>query len=280
MEFFIFAFNLTKEGRAMFNLIKKRKPAPITTQNYENIDLCIIMPVFFNQKDTKSLTDSLRVYAGYAPELMRRIQFIIVDDHSPIPISIPEDINLNILLFRVTDDIQWNQAGARNLGATYATSQRMILTDCDHMFTEKLLYKIIDSRVPTKKIFIFKRETMDGKPINSACNIFYISKSTFFSTLGYDEEFCGYYGYEDVMFRYFQKRIGHRLRYFTYKYKIISTTVDRENSYHDLVRDTDRNEKLMEKKKELLLNSCDPFACHSRLFLNFKYEKVMDRRVQ
>lgn len=264
----------------MFNLLKKRKSTPITTQNYENIDLCIIMPVFFNQKDTKSLTDSLRVYAEYDPELIRRIQFIIVDDHSPIPISIPEDIRLNILLFRITDDIQWNQAGARNLGATYATSQRMILTDCDHMFTEKLLYKIVDSPIPNKCIYVFKRETNDGKPMKSHCNMFYLTKSQFFSALAYDEEFCGYYGYEDLLFKDFLKKIGYRFRYFSYRLKVYTTDFDRENSYHDLVRDTDRNEKLMKKKKELLLNSCDPFACHSRLFLNFKYEKVMDRRAQ
>lgn len=244
----------------------------------ENIELCYIMPVFFNQQDTKVLTDSLRVYSTYHPELLKRIQFIIVDDHSPIPVTIPDDIKVNYLLFRITDDIQWNQAGARNLGVVHATAPRIILTDCDHLFPEKLLEKIIQSRIPRRTLYKFKREDAKGAPTHSACNIFYTSKSLFFSTLGYDEEFCGHYGYEDVMFRYFQKRIGHRLTYFSRRHKIISTAIDRENSYHNLVRDTARNELLLNKKRELL-KTREPFTAHSRLFLNFKYEKVKEHRI-
>lgn len=243
--------------------------------HYENIDLCFIIPVYFNQKDAKSLFDSLRIYSSYDPELMRRIQFIIVDDHSPIPVMIPKDIRLNYQLFRIMDDIPWNQAGARNLGVVNATSPRLILTDCDHLFPEKLLKKIITSKIPEKTFYKFKREKANGESTHSACNIFYISKGTFFSTLGYDEEFCGHYGYEDVMFRYFQKRIGHSLKYFTRWNKIISTDVDRDNSYHSLVRDTARNEVLLHKKRELLKTN-NPFAAHSRLFLNFKYQKVQE----
>lgn len=241
----------------------------------EAIDLCYIVPVYFNQKNTDVLTDLLKTYAGYKQELMKRIQFIIVDDHSPIPVIIPEEIKLNYVLFRVTDDIQWNQSGARNLGVVYATSPRIILTDCDHVFPEKLLEKIVESKIPEKKIYKFKRVKANGEPSNSACNIFYLSKSTFFSVMGYDEEFCGNYGYEDVMFRYFQKRMGHSIRYFTRKHKIISSAIDRDNSYHSLVRDTTINEKLLQQKRELLKTN-NPFAAHSRLFLNFNYEKVKE----
>ena len=246
--------------------------------NHQNIDLCFIMPVYFNQKNTDALTGLLRKYSQYDSGLMQRIEFIIVDDHSPVPVIIPEDIKLNYRLLRITDDIPWNQAGARNLGAALASSPRLVLTDCDHLFPERLLHKIISSSVSDKTFYKFKRIKQTGETASSPCNIFYISKSAFFSVLGYDEEFCGYYGYEDVMFRDFQKSVGRRLRYFTRRDPIVSLDVDRDNSYHSLVRDTTRNEKLLNRKR-ILLHSKNPFAAHSRLFLNFQYQKIQEQMI-
>lgn len=240
--------------------------------NQSMIELSYIMPVYFNQKDTNVLTDLLESYSKIDPEVLKRIQFIIVDDCSPIEVDIPEHIHVNYQLYRITTDIRWNQGGARNLGVVRAVSPKIILTDCDHYFPEKLLAQILDSKIPRKNLYKFKRTDTNGNKKQSPCNIFYTSKSVFFSTLGYDEEFCGNYGYEDVMFRHFQQKAGNKLKYFIRFKKILSNTIDRENSYHSLVRDTSVNLSLMEKKMKLL-NSSNPFSAHSRLFLNFEYEK-------
>ena len=55
-------------------------------------------------------------------------------------------------------------------------------------------------------------------------------------------------------------------------------TVDREESYHNLVRDTDVNLKLMEAKIPFLKDK-NPFKAHSRLFLNFEYQVVKVNRI-
>ncbi|WP_102407569.1 glycosyltransferase family A protein [Parabacteroides bouchesdurhonensis] len=237
------------------------------------IELSYVIPVFFNQKDTKVLNDLLIAYSKLDQDLIRRIQFVIVDDCSPIKIEIPSDIHLNYQLLRITTDIRWNQAGARNLGVVKAAGPKIIITDCDHFFPESLLRKILNNKIPYKTLYKFKREDANGKAIQSHCNTFYTSKATFFSTLGYDEEFCGNYGYEDVMFRYFQSAIGNKIKYFTRLKKIVSNTIDREESYHNLVRDTDVNLKLMEAKIPFLKDK-NPFKAHSRLFLNFEYQVV------
>lgn len=238
----------------------------------EQIELSYIMPVFFNQQNTRSLTDLLEAYAKMSPEVTRRIQFVIVDDCSPVEVVIPPSICLNYQLLRIKTDIRWNQAGARNLGVVCAPSSKIILTDCDHFFPEKLLKRILDSKTPVRRLYKFKRTDEAGRPQQSPCNIFYTTKAIFFSTLGYDEEFCGHYGYEDVMFRCFQQRMGNKLRYFTRFQKIVSNAVDREKSYHDLKRDTEVNRVLLEKKQELLKRG-EPFCAHSRRFLCFDYEK-------
>jgi len=246
--------------------------------SYNNIDLAYIIPIFFNQKDTATLTRLLRTYASYSPELTRRIMFIIVDDHSPIDIKIPDDINLNYRLYRVDSDIMWNQAGARNLGATMSPAPRLILTDVDHVFPEQLLTDICNSPVPLKNIYKFKRNNSDGTKRSTHANTFYLSKGTFTNALGYDEEFCGHYGYEDVLFQEFVKRIGFKLKYFTRRQRIISTAVDRNDSYHNLVRDTSRNEKLLASKRQQLI-SRNPYSCHSRLMLNFDWHLATENLI-
>ena len=80
------------------------------------------------------------------------------------------------------------------------------------------------------------------------------------------------------MFRLFQKRVGNRLRYFTRRKQIVADTIDRDNSYHSLVRDTTVNFALMNRKIELLKGK-DFFRAHSRLFLNFTYEKIAENSI-
>lgn len=237
------------------------------------IELSYILPVFFNQQNSKVLDDLLKHYASYDPAILQKIQFVIVDDFSPIPVAIPANVQVNYQLFRVETDIRWNQAGARNLGVVYALSPKIILTDCDHIFPESLLRKILKSKIPRKTVFRFRREDAGGDRIKSAFNIFYTSKAVFFSTLGYDEEFCGNYGYEDQLFREFQLRIGNKISRFSLRERIISPDIDRDHSYHNLIRDTQVNKALMDKKLAVLKGN-NPFSAHSRLFLNFNFKKI------
>lgn len=243
-----------------------------------DIRLSYVVPVYFNQRDAHTLIDLLLRYNSYAKEVISHIQFVIVDDGSPLPIEIPPEINLNISLYRITTDIRWNQCGARNLGVVYAKSPRILLSDSDHYFPEKLLRAILNSRIPKKTVYKFKRVDQQGLAIAKAMNIFYMSKSVFFQTLGYDEEFSGNYGYEDLYFLDLQRRIGNSIRYFTRFKKIVATEVDRELSYHSLARDTEINIALYRKKKELLKGR-DPFVSHSRTFLQFDWTLVEERLV-
>lgn len=239
------------------------------------IELSYILPVFFNQKDTLVLDNLLRLYSTYDPEIISKIEFVIVDDCSPLRVIVPENINLNFQLFNIETDIRWNQAGARNLGVSYASAPKIIITDCDHVFPEILFKKILKSRIPKRTLFKFRRSDENNQRIISAFNIFYTSKSVFFSSLGYDEEFCGHYGHEDSMFRAFQKRLGNRIRCFSWNPKIISPVINREHSYHSLIRDTQVNEALLKRKLEWL-NGPDFFKAHSRRFLNFDFKKVAE----
>lgn len=199
--------------------------------------------------------------------------FVFVDDHSPVSVDIPVDIDLNWTLYRIDSDIEWNQGGARNLGATMAPSRNILLTDLDHTFPENLLERMCSHKSKLKNFYKFKRANPDGSKKHSACNILFMSKGIFFEALGYDEEFCGHYGYEDVAFRRTLNRLGYSLKYLTRRSRIISTDLDREKSYHSLERNLKHNERLLAMKKPLI-DSSDPLSAHSRKYLNFEWHEV------
>lgn len=245
---------------------------------YTNLEISYIVPMFFNQGYSELLNDLLKTYSTYSNKILERIQFVLVDDCSQTPIRIPDDINLNILLLRVTDDIRWNQGGARNLGVMLAKTSKIVLTDVDHIFPEVLFSKMLSAKVPSK-IYKFKRSNNTGEKETSACNIYFSSKSVFFKSLGYDEEFCGNYGFEDTMFFEFQKKLRTKKCYFNRRNRIIVKRVENDPNYHSLKRDTESNRILFQKKLEQL-NSKNPYKCHSRLFINFKWEITEERFIQ
>lgn len=238
----------------------------------QHIRLTYITHFYLNQKSPDTLLDLLRKYAGYSPELLDVIQFVVVDDGSPLRFEIP-DLNLNLTWLRITEDIPWNQAGARNLGVTYAKSDKILLTDLDHEFPEAALRGIAQMPEPGRRIYRpYRFDAETGTPRGFHSNIFVMSRARFLRLYGYDEEYSGGYGAEDYRFIRFQKYHGSWIRALPKGYFCLNRTkVDREKSYHSLNRDLTRNTPIdLRKKNELL--EFGPEAGHSRMFLNFPWE--------
>jgi predicted glycosyltransferase involved in capsule biosynthesis len=240
---------------------------------YSHIEVSIIIPLYFNQKNTQTLEDLITSYSKYSQETLSKVEFIFIDDCSPIQVEIQQNVLLNFHLLRITDDIQWNQSGAKNLGATYSKGQKIIFSDTDHLFPEKILKKIITSKVP-KHLYHFKTQSPDGNHHHRRTpGILYCSKSTFFLGQGYDEEFSGYYGCEDVFYRENLKKKSIKFKYFSRLERVISLAVNREDSYHSLERNFDRNLALLNSKLQQL-KSKKPEAAHSKIFLNFEWTSI------
>ncbi len=246
-----------------------------TGNNFSHIKLSYITTFYFNQNDNSTLTDLLRKYTSYSPAILDYIQFIFIDDASPSQISIPEDINLNILLIRINHDIPWNQPGARNLGMVYARSDKVIITDIDHEMTEHSLLTMINHKNPGRTIYKMKRVDSELKPCKPHPNTFLMSRSRFLRLHGYDEEFCGHYGFDDAMFWRWQRYHGTR---FLYLPKDCYTIVRQSNKVkdHSLKRDLDHNRGIAERKRQEW-KKYGPNAGHSRQFLNFTWTTKMDR---
>lgn len=245
---------------------------------YEHISLSYVVPVYTNQCRGTVLEQLLNRYASYSRKMLERIQFIVVDDGSPMPVQIPDDIDLNILLLRIKEDIPWNQPGARNLGVVYARSEKVLITDVDHEFPEDTLQHALERTCRPHEAFMFERKEADGERLNPHPNTFLFRRSTFLGYYGYDEEFCGAYGYDDLMFREWQQYNGTRFRCLPQRFLCIHRAIDRNVAYHSLVRDDTRNARLAAAKRKEWAEY-GRWGGHSRRFLEFTWERVMDRRM-
>jgi len=242
----------------------------------QHIQLTYITHFYFDQKSPKTLIDLLDKYTEYDSELLDQIQFVIVDDCSPLQFDLP-DYDLNITWLRITDDIQWNQGGARNLGAVYAKSDKILISDLDLEFPEYTLRKMVEMRNPGRNFYkIYRKDKESGSIRNGHPNTFFMSRGRFMRLYGYDEEYSGGYGAEDYRFVKFQKYHGswqHHLskRYYCHK----RTEIDRDEAYHSLKRDFGRNTTIDHRKRnELLCGGAE--SGHSRIFLNFRWEIMLD----
>lgn len=241
---------------------------------YNNRELSYIIPIYIEKKESDVFDRLLKQYETYSADLLEKIQFVFVDDHSPLKIDIPVNCKLHYTLARVDDDIMWNQGGARNLGVHLAKTSKLILTDLDHIFPESLIANILDAKEP-KSLYMFRREK-EGQKIYSHPNTFFCTKATYFKVLGVDEEFCGHYGYEDIFFVELQKAVGTKIKKFSRKRVILNEHKNSINELHCLKRDTAVNELLLNKKRALLKGG-KIFSGHSRLFLNFKWSLLQEK---
>lgn len=89
-----------------------------------------ILP-YYNQP--LMLAKQLETWASYGSYAREHLTFIVVDDGSPIPAKPLVAEHAGVQLYQIDVDIPWNRAGARNLGATVATTDWIVHTDTDHV---------------------------------------------------------------------------------------------------------------------------------------------------
>jgi len=243
---------------------------------YGYIELSYVVPVYQNQSVGGLIETLLQTYANYDKEVTSRIQFVVVDDGSPLPVQLPDGLDLNVILLRVGSDIRWNQPGARNLGVVMSRSEKVLVTDVDHEFPEKTLRYLLRKKCSTRIMYKFARNEWDGESINPHPNTFLLCRSTFLKHFGYDEEFVGHYGWDDLMFCEWQRYNGTRFFRLPHQYPVIHRKLNRNGAYHSLQRDDCHNRMLAVRKRNEW-NYIGYKGGHSRLFLNFTWDLVEER---
>lgn len=247
-------------------------------QDSSSIRLTYITHFYLNQNKSETITALLEHYAAYAPDLLDRIHFVIVDDGSPLEIA-PPQLDLNLTWIRVNEDIRWNQGGARNAGVIYAKSDNMLLSDLDLIFPEETLRALVEAGPCGKTLYKFKeKDKKTGELRKGHPNTFFLSRARFLRFYGYDEEFTGNYGAEDFRFVKFQKSQGTRQKYFDERFPYyVRHEIDRKTAYHSLNRDLSDNTPV-DSRKRYENEAWGHEYGHSRMFLDFTWTLLAQRR--
>jgi glycosyltransferase involved in cell wall biosynthesis len=196
----------------------------------------------------EALDRQLADWAAYEPALRERVEFIVVDDASAVPLqvsaaSLPGELRLS--LARIHQDIAWNMPGARNLGALLASGRFLLFHDIDHFLPPLALKRLIDNAdaLHTNTLYSFQR-FLDGQQIHLAVNCFLCSRDGFWQVGGYDEDFAGHYGHEDRFFLdAWVGRIGPRVLLTNVWLEVV-----KRYGTQGLSRDTARNAALFQQK--------------------------------
>jgi hypothetical protein len=147
-----------------------------------------------------------QVWRSYPDEVRKQLEFIVIDDFSDPPLKVDRN-DLNLRLLRVDDDIDWNMAGCRNLAAIHAASPWLLYFDCDNIASAANLTALLGGLqlLDPRKLYVFGRAE-NGQIVEPHINSFLLARTSFFAVGGYDEDFVGHYGYEDVLFRNLWRR--------------------------------------------------------------------------
>lgn len=170
-------------------------------------ELTIVLPFYMN---LGMLAEQQRVWATFPAELRRRLHVVVVDDcspkgHRPSPKSVTIDGLGSLRMYRLLEKRRWNWLACRNLGATVATTDWLLLTDIDHVVPVETLEQLLGGDLDGVNAYRFRRVTAtrpwpyeradctEYKPHNDT---WLLTRALFFDDRvgGYDERLSGCYG--------------------------------------------------------------------------------------
>lgn len=185
-----------------------------------------VLYLYYNQAKAIKHLESV----GYPGEF----EFMFVDDGSKEPLKCDW-----ATVLRIEKDIAWNQPQANNLAFKTLKKGYVLRMDLDHWFTLEDLQKISDIRLEHKQIMFFSR-IQNSKPIRRHPNIFLCRVEDILNAGGYNEYYCGNYGYDD-------KELMRRLKHKGFRFLYSDIDCNVEQFGVKLKRDTTINKRRYEE---------------------------------
>jgi hypothetical protein len=169
--------------------------------------ITIVFPHFCN---LGMWAEQQRVIADYPADLKAHLHVVLVDDCSPkgqrpTHESVTVGGLASLRIYHLLEKKRWNWLACRNLGATVATTDWLMLTDIDHVIPADTLDRLMRGKLDAASAYKFRRATVTGlwpydpaaqpeyKPHNDT---WFITRALFFDPRvgGYDERLSGCYG--------------------------------------------------------------------------------------
>ena len=168
------------------------------------IKLSIIIPVLNSHEAVRRQIRYLsRLILPYS-------EVVIVDDGSDPPLHTYSN-GFNLRIIPTNDFRPWTQPQARNIGAEVARAAMLVFFDVDHIVSARLLNELdafaafagdrIDwRRIPASISKDGELEPAPGEERKPAAGIFAMRAEIYRKLGGFDERFCGEYGFDDLDF--------------------------------------------------------------------------------
>ena len=174
--------------------------------------LSIIYPVYVNdQEGMNGIARNLLYYNSLSDAVKRKLNLVVVDDCSPVPVSMPDGLNVNHRLVRIDRDIKWNSGRGKNLGVFCCETSRMITADIDMLFPEETLISCMSGQgISDRAVYVFDEYLEDNgswSKYGVHPNCFFMTKAAYLYLNGYDEDFCGHYGDDLYMNQWINKNM-------------------------------------------------------------------------
>lgn len=155
-------------------------------------NISVVLPFYLNQG---MLNRQLAHFALYPEHIKEYIELIVVDDASPSPASLMYATGIDTKLYRVVNDIRWNQHAARNIGVFNSSSGWVLMTDIDHIIPPSTIERLVTHLHCPDTLYRFSRVSApDMEAYKPHPNSYFLSKMLFEKTGGYDERLTGLYG--------------------------------------------------------------------------------------
>ena len=222
---------------------------------------------FYNQNEV--LKKQVESWKSWSKEVRDQFSFCIVDDcseKSAIDILSDDLTDLDLSIYRVTEDLYCNIAGVRNLSAQECKTDWMVILDMDTFVSEDLASSmlILSSSERPGEAFKFNRRVADprhpknGQPHPAVC---LLRVEDYWNVGGCEEDLVGHYGWTDPSFWF--RSVG-KLHVITYTDLYLDYYPEGEA---DIDRNNSHNYILHEEKKRTGNWSTD--------FIRFDWEKLL-----
>ena len=147
-------------------------------------------------------------------------------------------------LLGVDKNIKWNNPGARNLGACFADTEKIILADIDWLIPQATLQICLEKEIPNNSFIVFENPARGSVLPNIYCT----KKQTFLRYGGYNESYRGFYG-DDIFHR--RKLLQNNVSFIRPNLKVIGLKDKILLDEHFLSRDLTKAKKVLAKNPDL-----------------------------
>jgi len=204
------------------------------------------------------LAFNLREMAAYGDDILDKLTVIVVDDAGTPEVSVdfcrqfPE---LNLHVWRIEENVPWNQMGGRNLAMHHADPTWCLMTDPDMIFSSAMMLKIMQAASKMRRRHVLRyglhHVSEPARAIDmTSPNTYLIHREDFFAAGGYDEDYAGHKGWSDVqMLDVLKAHFTVEQRKDIYA-EFFSTKQFMDAAVHTLDRTTAFNKKVRIKKFE------------------------------